>query len=224
MPRAVRAVLVALAVAAIVAAGYVFDLSAYVTVDGMRALIARWEPYGPLVFMGICIAGILLHMPEIVFIAVGGIVFGPLLGFVYGWTASIVGTTLSFCIARYVLRSSVERSLRHGRFKRLQDLDQRLYRNGFRTVLVLRLLLFMAPPLNWALGISAVRLGHYVAATALGVVPGITLTVLSAGEFAEHGMRALLHPRTAIPIALAVAFFVAAAVLSRRTLARDEPS
>ena len=216
-----RRALPVLAIGALLAAGYWFDLSAYLTVDGMRALIARWDPYGPLVFMGMCIAGILLHMPEIIFIALGGIVFGPLLGFVYGWTASVVGTTMSFLIARYVLRTTVERSLASGRFRRLQDLDQRLFRNGFRTVLVLRLLLFLAPPLNWALGVSAVRLGHYVAATALGVIPGITLTVLSAGEIAQYGVRALVRPQAAIPIALAVGFFALAAYLGRRTLARE---
>lgn len=218
MPRVLRIVL---PVAVFVVAASWLDLSSYLTVDGMRALVARSEPYGPLVFMGMCIAGILLHMPEIIFIALGGIVFGPLLGFLYGWTASVVGTTLSFCIARYVLRTSVERSLAQGRFARLRQLDQRLFRHGFRTVLVLRLLLFLAPPLNWALGVSAVRLGHYVAATALGVVPGITLTVLSAGEIAEYGVRALVRPQAAIPIALALAFFAVAAYVSRRSLARD---
>ena len=38
------------------------------------------------------------------------------------------------------------------RFPRLRALDDRLERHGVATVVLLRLLLFLAPPLNWALG------------------------------------------------------------------------
>src|SRR6516164_11553105 len=44
---------------------------------------------------------------------------------------------------------------------RLRALDERITRNGFGTVLVLRLVFGMAPMLNWGLGLTGVRLLHF---------------------------------------------------------------
>ncbi len=46
-----------------------YDFSIYINFNEMRALIDSFSPYGPLVFIGLCIAGIFLHLPEIVLLA-----------------------------------------------------------------------------------------------------------------------------------------------------------
>jgi uncharacterized membrane protein YdjX (TVP38/TMEM64 family) len=170
--------------------------------------------------MAVCVAGIFLHVPGIMLVAIGGVVFGAVRGFAYGWIASLVGTTSTFLVVRYAARDHFQRVVDH-RFARLRALDQRLERNGFWTVLALRLVLFLAPPLNWALGATRVRLPHYVAGTALGVIPGMAATVFFADTLARRPPDAsLLSPRIVLG-AVAVALGLAGvAVASRRLLGR----
>jgi uncharacterized membrane protein YdjX (TVP38/TMEM64 family) len=217
--RGLRLVLLVLVVAAIAWASRVVDLGSYLSVDALRALVAAHAPYGPLVFIGVCIAGVFLHLPEIVFIALGGLVFETHLAFAYGWIASVAGATATFLTVRYLGRDYVRAGFVR-RFARLRALDDRLARHGFATVLGLRVLLFMAPPLNWALGASSVRLPHYVAGTALGVVPGVGIAVFFADAIAAGEPAAtLLAPRTVVAAGLVVALLASAAWGTRRLLA-----
>jgi uncharacterized membrane protein YdjX (TVP38/TMEM64 family) len=190
----------------------------HVSIAGMRALVGRYEPYGPLVFMAAAIAGLFLHMPEIVFIAIGGVLFGKTQGFIYGWLAAVVGATATFLLGRYFFHHSVQHAM-DGRFARLRALDERLVRHGFRTMVVLRLLIFLAPPLNWAIGASRVRFVHYLAGTAVGIVPGIATTVYFADTIADRGGTGhLLTPDVVVPGLLIVAALLAGAVAARRVL------
>ncbi len=71
----------------------------------------------------------------------------------------------------------------------------------------------MAPPLNWALAVTRVRFRHYLAASALGVLPGIGLAVYSADRVVQAG---LLAPATLVPVLVAASVLAGAALLGRR--------
>jgi uncharacterized membrane protein YdjX (TVP38/TMEM64 family) len=219
MPRP-RLLLLVAAIAALAWAYRALDLAQHASVQGLRALVEAHAPYGPLVFIGVCILGVFLHMPEIVLVAAGGILFEASRAFAYAWIATVVGATATFLLVRYVARDSFQRVL-VGRFARLRTLDDRLATHGFVTVLALRLVLFMAPPLNWALGATRVRLGHYVAGTALGVVPGIATAVFFAESIASRGPEEeLVGGGTLLAGLLIVGFLATAAIVSRRLLGR----
>ena len=116
-------------------------------------------------------------------------------GFVYGfWALPIVlvaatgAATLSFLAARYVLRERV-RALLVGR-PRLLAIDRAVAEEGWKIVALLRL--SPAVPFNlqnYLFGATAVPLSHYVAATAIGIVPGSLLYVYLGvlGRAARHG-------------------------------------
>jgi uncharacterized membrane protein YdjX (TVP38/TMEM64 family) len=199
-----------------------FGLSERMTIAGMRALVDAHAPYGPLAFMAVCIAGIFLHLPAIVFIAMGGVVFGGVRAFAYGWIASLVGATATFVLVRYVARARFQRML-DGPLARLRALDDRLERHGFRTVFVLRLFLILAPPLNWALGATRVRTPDYVAGTALGVVPGIATAVFFADAIANRPAGSGGFPPAVVAAAAAAALVVVATAVARRRLGRGAP-
>jgi uncharacterized membrane protein YdjX (TVP38/TMEM64 family) len=171
----------------IVWAAWQFDLPRYMSVAGMRALVDAHAPYGPLVFMAIVVAGLFTRVPMMgtVLVAVGAVLFGRLPGLAYGWLAALVGTTAIFLLVRSVARDYVQRTL-DVRSERLRALDERVTRNGFGTVLVLRLVLGLAPMLNWGLGLTGVRLAHYFAATALGIVPNVAVAVFFADAIASR--------------------------------------
>jgi uncharacterized membrane protein YdjX (TVP38/TMEM64 family) len=215
MQRA-RPLLFAGLVALLVWASTSVDLGRHMSRDGMQALLASAGPYGPLLFMAVCVAGIFMHFPEVVLVALGGVALGAPRAFVYGWTACLFGATATFLVVRYLGRDWVQRGLAT-RFPRLRALDDRLEHHGFRTVLVLRLLLFMAPPLNWALGATRVRLAQYVAGTALGTLPGMATTVYFADAIASRPHGALAP---ALVVVLAVVLVGTARVVTRRLLLR----
>jgi uncharacterized membrane protein YdjX (TVP38/TMEM64 family) len=196
-----------------------FDFGSHLTLAGMRALIDAYGPYGPLVFVGLCVAGILLNVPEALIIALGGLLFEWTRAFAYGWIGSLLGTTATFLLVRYIARDAFQRSL-ISRFAGLRALDERLERHGFVTVLILRLVLFLAPPLNWTIGVTRVRLHHYVGGTALGIVPGIAVTVFFADSIANRGPGdPLISGKMLAGALLVVGFLVVATIAGRRLLA-----
>jgi len=221
MRRPVRAVLGAAAAIAVVVGVRRLDLWGHVNVESMRALVDAWEPLGPLVFIAVFIAGFFIPGPEIILVALGGVLFGTTWGFVYSWIASVLGTAATFLLVRYAAQAWVQRAM-HDRLPRLRALDDRLERHGVVTVLVLRLLLFLAPPLNWALGASRVRTADYVLGTALGIVPGTGLTVYLADRVADAGSATdLLTVEILGPAVVLAILIVAGVALGQRLLRRS---
>lgn len=197
-----------------------FELGRHLTFHGMRALVQAHAPYGPLVFIGACILGILLHLPKFVLIALGGLLFERTHAFAYGWIASVLGSTSIFLLVRYFARDAFQRSLTT-RFAGLRALDDRLERHGFVTVLALRLVLFLAPPLNSALGPTRVRIHHYVGGTAIGIVPGIAVIVFCADSIVNRVPgESLLSAHTVIAALLIAAFLAAAAIIGQSLLGK----
>jgi uncharacterized membrane protein YdjX (TVP38/TMEM64 family) len=116
-------------------------------------------------------------------------------GFVYGfWALPIVlvaatgAATLSFLAARYLLRDRV-RACFVGR-PRLLAIDRAVAEEGWKIVALVRL--SPAVPFNlqnYLFGATAIPLSQYVAATAIGIVPGSLLYVYLGvlGKAARHG-------------------------------------
>jgi uncharacterized membrane protein YdjX (TVP38/TMEM64 family) len=192
------------------------DFSKYMDIDEMRVLMDSFGPYGSLVFIGLCIAGVFLHLPEIILIALGGLLFGVVKGFIYGWIGAIAGSTGTFLCVRYILRDVFQKSL-ESRFHRLQAFDERLAEHGFLTVLLLRLVLFLAPPLNWAIGLTKVQFCHYIAGTALGVIPGIAITCYFSDSIAGlKSTETLFTLKMAVPAGLVAALLMISGISAWR--------
>ena len=189
-------------------------------IDEMRALIDSFGPYGPAVFIGLCIAGVFLHLPEIMLIALGGILFGAVKGFVYGWAGAIAGSTAAFLCVRYCMRDAFQKSL-ESRSRHLRAFDERLAQHGFLTVLLLRFVLFMAPPLNWAIGLTRVRPGQYIAGSALGIIPGTAIVCYFADSIARiKSLEALFTAKMAFPAGLAAALLIVSGISAWRLLGK----
>jgi protein-S-isoprenylcysteine O-methyltransferase Ste14/uncharacterized membrane protein YdjX (TVP38/TMEM64 family) len=181
-----RPFLLGLVLAGIVWVAWQFDLPRYMSVAGMRALVDAHASYGKVVFMAIVVAGLFTRVPMMgtVLVAVGAVLFGGRAAFAYGWLAALTGTTAIFVLVRSVARDYAKRTL-DARSERLRALDEWITHNGFGTVLVLRLVFGLAPMLNWGLGLTGVRLLHYFAATALGIVPNLAVAVFFADAIAN---------------------------------------
>src|SRR5262245_19125997 len=218
MPRGARAVLLGCAVAAAVLVLWRWNPWQGLTLDGIRALIDAWGPLGPLVFMAIMVTGFFIPAPQMVLVATGGVLFGPVWGFVYAWTAAMVGTTAVFLLVRYTAQAWAQRALRH-RFPRLRALDQRLHHNGVALVAVLRVILFLSPPLAWALGASRVRLVDQVLGTAVGILPMMGLVVVFADRLVGvDSIGKMFEVEVLVPGAALALLMAAGVFLGRRML------
>ncbi|MCW5893915.1 MAG: TVP38/TMEM64 family protein [bacterium] len=209
------ALAVLLVAAACIAVAHVAP-PAWLSVDGMRRAVEAAGVLGPLVFLGVFVAGFFIPGPEILFAALGGILFGGLPGFVYAYVASLIGTTTTFFLVRYTAQEYAQRALRD-RFEWIRALDERLVHRGVLTVTGLRLLLFLSPPLNWALGATRVRTSHYVFGTAIGIVPGLAAAVYFGDVLGATGsVSDVLRPGVVLPAAAALLLVATVAVAAHR--------
>jgi uncharacterized membrane protein YdjX (TVP38/TMEM64 family) len=111
-----------------------------------------------------------LSLPGAVILTLaGGFLFGAVLGTLFVNLGATTGATLAFLVSRYLLRDWVER--RFGTW--LGPVQQGFAQNAFSYLMTLRLIpLFPFFVVNLVSGLTRMNIGTYVAATALGIIPG----------------------------------------------------
>ena len=141
---------------------------------------------GPILFMLIYALGTVFFLPGSIITLLGGALFGPVLGTCYNLIGATLGATLAFLVARYLAANWVEQ-VTAGRLKQLK---QGVEGEGWRFVAFVRLVpLFPFNLLNYALGLTRIKLSHYIITSYLGMLPGaIAYTYLGyAGREAIAG-------------------------------------
>jgi len=108
------------------------------------------------------------------FIVSAALVWDPGVALVASWVGALAAGSVAFGFARTVGRDWVQRRLP----PKLAGWDARLAKNGFRTVVLMRLLLFTFGPMQLLFGVSRVRYGSFLAASALGLLPMIAVETL----------------------------------------------
>ncbi len=154
--------------------------------------ITEFGVAGPLLFILIYALGTLLFFPGSLLTLTGGALFGPIFGTFYNLAGATIGATLAFLIARYLASDWVEEKISG----RLKELKQGVESEGWRFVAFVRLVpLIPFNLLNYALGLSGVRLSHYIIASYLFMFPGaLAYTYLGyAGREAAAGGEDLIQ-------------------------------
>ncbi|MBI3993729.1 MAG: VTT domain-containing protein [Candidatus Lambdaproteobacteria bacterium] len=137
--------------------------------DALQAQLAQLGAWGPLGLFALWLVAPVLLVPGAPITLAAGALFGPLLGTVYSLIGATGGATLAFLLARYAGADWVERRARG----RLAQLKSGVEAEGWRFVAFVRLVpLFPFNLLNYALGLTRLRLGEYVLATLLCMLPG----------------------------------------------------
>ena len=178
-------------------------------VDGaaLEAWVRDAGPVAPLLFMLIYALAAVLFLPGSVITLAGGALFGPVLGTFYNLTGATLGATLAFLIARY-LASDWVAGKTGGRVKQLIN---GVEAEGWRFVAFVRLVpLFPFNLLNYALGLTRLRLLHYIIATYLFMLPGaVAYTYLGyAGREAIAGGEGMIQKGLLALALLAVVAFL----------------
>jgi uncharacterized membrane protein YdjX (TVP38/TMEM64 family) len=140
--------------------------------------VASLGAWGPIAFVVGYIIACVAFIPGLVLTLAAGAIFGWA-GAAYVFVGAVLGATAAFLIARYVARSAIERKL--AGYPRFAAIDRAIAREGRKIVTLLRLSpAFPFNLLNYALGLTRVRLSDYLLAM-IGIVPG-TLLYVYAGK------------------------------------------
>ncbi len=131
--------------------------------------------WGPIVFvLGYAVAAV-AFVPGSLLTLAAGAVFGIGPGTAYVFVGATLGATAAFLVARYIARGAIERRISH--YPRFAAVDEAVAKEGGKIVFLLRLSpVFPFVLLNYALGLTRVKLRDYVVAS-LGMLPGSLLYV-----------------------------------------------
>ena len=137
--------------------------------------------WAPVVFIFIYAAGVCLFLPGTLLTGLGAAIFGAYWGFVYVWIGAMLGAGTAFWIGRTLGREFAA-SLIGGRLKKYDDAIER---NGFATVLYLRLVYFPFTPMNFGMGLTKVHFRDYVFGTGLGIIVGTFIFTFFIGTLKD---------------------------------------
>src|SRR5579859_3194814 len=133
--------------------------------------------FGVLFYFLAYVVGTVVFVPGTAFTLGSGLLFGVLWGTVLVSLASVSGATIAFLIARTFGREwTLKRIERYPKFK---IIDRAIGQNGFKLVLLMRLQPVFLPfaILNYALGLTRVRLRAYIFASWSGMLAARTVDV-----------------------------------------------
>ncbi|MFQ5543229.1 MAG: TVP38/TMEM64 family protein [Nitrospiria bacterium] len=168
-----------------IASFFYFDLGQYFTLDTLKENKDTLQNFTKsnygltvLVFIAIYCVQTALSLPGATILTLaGGFLFGTWMGGFFVNIGATSGASLAFLAARYLLRETIE-----GKFgKRLESIQAGFENNGFNYLLTLRLIpLFPFFLVNMASGLTRIKPGTYILATAIGILPG-SLVYSNAG-------------------------------------------
>ena len=140
-------ILLVFVVAAIIIIRYT-PIKDYLSAEALGRFLDAVGIWAPVVFMVIYAGGVCLFLPGTLLTGLGAAIFGAYWGFVYVWFGAMAGASIAFLIGRTLGREFASSLIGD----KLKKYDDAIERNGFATVLYLRLVYFPFTPLNFGMG------------------------------------------------------------------------
>jgi len=182
--RVIRiAALVTLTVVLVVL-GRFTSLGEWFSIERIRETMQSAGALGFLIFVAVFAVGELLHIPGILFVVAAIGAYGR----VTGGAAAYAGAVVSVCVSFFVVRGVGGQPLvgvTRPFFRKILD---RLEEKPVRVVALLRLMLWMTPPLNYALAMSNVRFREYL----IGSMIGLVIPMLACALFIDWVVQNML--------------------------------
>ena len=165
VPSARTGLRLALMAAIIAAVGVVVWHGERVEV-GIEAALRGLGVWAPLAFIAAYALCAPLGMPGVALTLLGGVLFGPVWGSLWSLIGATVGGSLAFVVARYLAAGWVRRRLGGGLGRLVEGIEAK----GWKFVVFVRLVpIFPYNVLNFALGLTRIKLAHFaIAYTYLG--------------------------------------------------------
>ena len=138
--------------------------------------VGQLGPWGAVIFIAIYVVATVLFIPGSVLTLGAGAVFGVAWGSVYVSIGSTLGATCAFLVGRYFARDAIARKIEGN--ARFAAIDKAVAVEGWKIVGLTRLSpVFPFTLLNYAFGLTRVKLSHYLLASWIGMMPGTVMYV-----------------------------------------------
>ena len=171
-PGGYRLLFLTLAVLGLWIAAWATGVTGRFTSDSVRSLVAGRGLSGVVAFIVVFSAGQLLRVPSLVFVAAAVAVYGRNSGILVALLGALISATVSFAVVRAFAGRALADIQRPLIRRLLTHIDSR----PVLTVALLRLIFQTAPPLNYALPMTAVRGRDHLVGSVLGLpVPVVVM-------------------------------------------------
>ncbi len=174
IPGWLRAVLMLLALALVIAAGSLFDIQ-----GRLHSLLHHIEGMGTRgygIFFAVYVAACVFFIPGSILTLGAGAIYGVVIGSILVSVSSTIGATVAFLVGRYLARNWAGRKIRGN--AKFAAIDNAVGREGWKIVGLTRLSpIFPFALLNYAYGLTKVRLRDFLLASWLGMLPGTVMYV-----------------------------------------------
>ena len=132
-------------------------------------------------FLVLATLGGLVPIPGAVFIAASRLVFGPYLGFAAAYVGALLAVTAAFMLVRTAM-SNPKREIKLP-FKWAQKLLDEAEHRPLISVVLLRTVFGVSPPLNYGLGFTGLSARHYIGGSAIGLIGPVAFVTFAVGLF-----------------------------------------
>lgn len=159
----------------------VTGFSSQLTTDRLRETVATAGAWAVIVFVALFSVGLLVQVPGVVFLLLARVVWGPLEAFLVGYAGAVLSSAIVFAVVRGIGGAP----LGEVRWPPAKAVLAGLERRPVLSVALLRTVLILTPPLNYALALSKLRHRDHLLGSALGLlVPVSVVMFLSEGALA----------------------------------------
>lgn len=163
-----------------------YELGSYLNQEQIQAWLAPFGPWAPAAFIGIFVVAIVLMIPFSVMAGLGALFFGLAWGTLWNVLGGTLGALVVYALSRLLGQGVIRKQAGNPRW---ENLNQRLERDGFYYLLLVRTLAILPfNLLNFACAFTAIKLRHFILANLVGLIlPGLVY---------GYGTRILLDPNT----------------------------
>ena len=176
-----KAAILLLFILAAIAVARFTPVREYLTADALGNLLKAAGVWAPVAYMVVYAAGVCLFLPGTLLTGLGAAIFGPYYGFAYVWIGAMLGAATAFVIGRTLGREFASSLIGN----RLKKYDDAIMKNGFATVLYLRLVYFPFTPMNFGMGLTKVSFRDYIFGTGLGIIVGTFIFTFFIGTLKD---------------------------------------
>ncbi len=184
-------------------------------IQSLRSMISflSKHPLGPLIFIAIYTLRPLVLFSAGLLSLAGGVLFGPVWGIIYTVIGSNLGASLAYVLGRFLGKDALASSGGQG----MQGYFERMRKNSFETIFLMRLVFLPYDLVNYAAGFLKIRYLPFILATILGSLPGtVSFVLFGASSGLDKGTPKFDWRILVVSVIIFVASLLISRLLKRR--------
>ena len=156
--------------------------------DNISSTIQEAGFWGFILFVALFVAGSLIQIPAMIFVLVALLVYGPINGTILGYAGVVIAMSVNY----FVIRKLGARALNQIKHKRLEKMLAKLDKRPLATVILLRLVFWAAPVLNYTLAMTSIKPKHYLLGSSIGIIIPVLVFSTAVHFFKERVLPLIL--------------------------------